>query len=176
MTNVILVDENDIIIWQKEKLATHIDGDLHRAFSVYVFDDQGRVLLQQRAMSKYHSPWLYANTCCSHQLIFDDGTIEENMLAAHRRLGEEMWFDCELTKITEFVYHLPVPPELTEYEYLHVYKGKYTWQEINPNPDEVMNYWWISSTELTKLCQQDDSRLAPWTKYTWLKCGEEMIG
>lgn len=175
MTNVILVDQNDTMIWQKEKLTAHQDADLHRAFSVYVFDEQGRVVLQQRALHKYHSPGKRANTCCSHQLLLDDGTQEDNNVAAHRRLGEEMWFDCPLQKVTEFVYRVPVPPELVEHEYLHVFVGKYEGQAIIPNPEEVCDYRWVESDELIELCRHADPKIATRTQHTRNLCGPQLI-
>lgn len=94
----------------------HRRGILHRAFSVYVFDTSGNILIQQRAMTKYHSPGLYANTCCSHQ--YPD---ELSLDAAYRRLSEEMGMRCPLSYVTEFIYQAPVPPDLIEHEYLHVF-------------------------------------------------------
>lgn len=163
---LLLVDEHDTIIGTEEKLKTHELWLLHRAFSVYVFDRSGRMLIQQRAMSKYHAPWLRANTCCSHQ--FPD---ESNEDAAHRRLREEMGFDCSLTKVTEFIYQVPVPPNLIEHEYLHVFVGLYEDQEIKLNPEEVMAYQRIAVDDLMTMIEQDDPILAPWTKITWTRAG-----
>lgn len=125
MHPLILVDEHDNDIGRVEKLEAHEKALLHRAFSVYVFNDDHEVLLQQRALTKYHSPGIRANTCCSHQYPGED-----NLVAAHRRLQEEMWFDTELKKITEFVYREPVPPGLVEHEYLHVSFWTYAGQKI----------------------------------------------
>lgn len=161
MTQIVLVDEHDQIIWYEEKLKTHELGLLHRAFSIYLFDDQWRILLQQRAMSKYHAPWLRANTCCSHP--FPD---ESNLDAAHRRLQEEMWFDNKLSYLTKFIYQTPVPPDLIEHEYLHVFVGRYEGSPIAPNLEEVMDYQRISIDEFTHLVNHDDPTIAPWTKIT----------
>jgi isopentenyl-diphosphate Delta-isomerase len=117
---LLLVNDQDTIIGQEEKLKTHELGLLHRAFSVYVMSRQGEVLLQQRALSKYHSGGLRANTCCSHQML-----DEAHETAGHRRLQEEMGFDCQMQKATEFIYKVAVPPGLIEHEYLHVFVGLY---------------------------------------------------
>lgn len=167
---LLLVDTQDNIIGYEEKMKTHELWLLHRAFSVYVFDRSGRmILLQQRAMSKYHAPWLRANTCCSHQMAW-----ESDEAAAHRRLLEEMWFDCPLTKVTEFIYQVPVPPNLIEHEYLHVFTGIIEDQVIEPNPAEVMNHERITTTKFTQRVKDDDPSIAPWTKITWLKTGENI--
>lgn len=170
MTNLILVDEHDQIIWYEEKLRVHELGLLHRAFSIYLFDDQWRILLQQRAMTKYHAPWLRANTCCSHP--FPD---ESNIDAAHRRLQEELWFDNTLSYLTEFIYQTPVPPDLIEHEYLHVFIGRYTGENINPDPSEVMATKRMPIDEFTNLVDTDDTSIAPWTKITRKRLKDEII-
>lgn len=168
MVDVILVDEHDVPIWRCEKYKAHQEwGHLHRAFSVYVINEKKEVLLQQRAFHKYHSPWVRANTCCSHQLVW-----EKNDHAAHRRSQEEMWFDANLFKITEFVYKAPVPPWLTEYEYLHLYFGIYEGQKITPNPDEVAAWERVSFEDMDRRVQEKDVTLAPWTQVTWRKCSD----
>ena len=96
---VVLVDENDLEIGTAEKMQVHRDGRLHRAFSVFVFGSDGSMLLQQRAAGKYHSPGLWSNTCCSHPR-----PGETPLAAAHRRLVEEMGFDCPLEKAFDFIY------------------------------------------------------------------------
>lgn len=158
---LILVDEYDTVVWYWEKLSVHQTWILHRAFSVYIFDNTGRILLQRRAMSKYHSPWLRANTCCSHPFPH-----ESTLHAAQRRLWEEMWFDCEMTKVCEFVYQVDVPPWLIEHEYLHVYVWTYTWHSIVPDPQEVMEYKRYHPLNLDTLVQTNDPTLAPWTRIT----------
>ena len=169
MVDIILVDENDKHIGLIEKMKAHEEWLLHRAFSVYVINDKKEVLLQQRALHKYHSPGLFCNTCCSHQF---DG--EDNLVAAHRRLGEEMWFDTKLEKISEFVYKTDVPTNLIEHEYLHVFLGKYDDQEIKPNPDEANSYKRYRFEDLDRLVEMDDDTIAPWTKVTWKKIRSEI--
>ncbi len=164
MNKIVLVDEHDQIIWYEEKLKTHELGLLHRAFSIYLFDDQWHILLQQRAMTKYHAPWLRANTCCSHP--FPD---ESNLDAAHRRLQEELGFHNTITYLTEFIYQTPVPPNLIEHEYLHVFVGRYEGNRISPEPSEVMATKRVAIDEFTNLVDADNSTLAPWTKITRLR-------
>ena len=170
MTKLILVDEHDQIIWYEEKLKTHELGLLHRAFSIYLFDDQGRILLQQRAMSKYHAPWLRANTCCSHP--FPD---ESNLDAAQRRLWEELGFHNTITYLTEFIYRTPVPPDLIEHEYLHVFVGRYEGKNINPDPSEVMATERVDIHKFTHRVQADDPSIAPWTKITRLRLKDNIL-
>ena len=115
---VILVDEHDNPIGTAGKMEAHLSGKLHRAFSIFVFDSQGQLLLQQRAASKYHSGGLWSNTCCSHPRP-GEGTEA----AAHRRLKEEMGFDCALEDIHQFTYRASFANGLTEHEYDHVLVG-----------------------------------------------------
>ena len=100
---------------------------------------------------------------------------ESDEAAAHRRLIEEMWLDCPLTKVTEFIYHVPVPPNLIEHEYLHVFTGIIDDQTINPNPEEVMNYRRITTEEFTKRVNDDDPTIAPWTKITRDRASKEIL-
>jgi isopentenyl-diphosphate delta-isomerase len=139
---VILVDENDQEIGSMEKQEAHEKGLLHRAFSVFVFNENKELLLQQRALTKYHSAGLWTNTCCSHPRIGE--TIEQ---AAHRRLMEEMGFDCELTSKSSFIYKAAFENGLTEHELDHILVGTFN-GEISFNPTEVKNIKWISLEEL----------------------------
>lgn len=98
---LILVNEEDNIIGTEEKLKAHIDGLLHRAFSVMIFNNKGQLLIQKRAKNKYHSAGLWANSCCGHPRLGEDNTE-----AAQRRLQEELGFSCDLVKISELKYSL----------------------------------------------------------------------
>lgn len=167
MVDVILVDKKDNQIGLCEKYEAHEKWLLHRAFSVYIFDHKWRTLLQQRAFSKYHSPGLYANTCCSHQYEWED-----SLVAAHRRMIEEMGFDCELEKVTELIYQTPVPPWLTEHEYLHVFFGRYSWEEVKPVAEEVASFRRVNLYELKEMSVSNDSTLAPWTREVFLRLEE----
>ena len=124
---VILVNEQDEEIGVCEKLKAHLDGTLHRAFSVFIFNDAGDLLLQQRHPGKYHSGGLWSNTCCSHPR---PGEMVED--AAHRRLQEEMGMACDLHRLFGFIYHSQLGSNLYEHEYDHVFIGKHNG---TPTPD-----------------------------------------
>lgn len=142
MDEVILVDDKDNQIGTKEKLKAHEDADLHRAFSIFIFNNKGDVMLQRRAITKYHSGGLWTNTCCSHPR-----PNETTDKAAHRRLREEMGFDCPLTEVFSFIYKVPLDHGLTEHEFDHVFTGIF---EDTPiiNGDEVEEWKWISPADL----------------------------
>ncbi|MDA9111537.1 isopentenyl-diphosphate Delta-isomerase [Flavicella sp.] len=135
---VVLVDEKDQKIGLMPKMEAHEKACLHRAFSVFVMNNQGELLLQQRAASKYHSPLLWANTCCSHQR---DG--ESNLAAGKRRLQEEMGFETELKEVFSFVYKAPFDNGLTEHELDHVMLGSYN-DAPTINKEEVESYKWMA--------------------------------
>lgn len=139
---VILVNELDEPIGTMEKLEAHQKGLLHRAFSVFITNAKGELLLQQRALNKYHSGGLWTNTCCSHPL-----PDEDVIAASHRRLVEEMGFDCELTEVFSFTYRAEFDNGLTEYEFDHVLIGQYD-GEIRPDNAEVMNHKFASPDEI----------------------------
>ena len=126
-TKVILVNEKDQPIGLMDKMEAHQKGILHRAFSVFLFDKKGRMLLQQRAKEKYHGALLWTNACCSHP--FENEKIED---AAQRRMREELGVTTPLEKIFCFTYHAAVENELIEHEYDHVFAGEY---EGNIFPD-----------------------------------------
>jgi len=136
--HVILVDTNDKPIGLMPKLEAHEKGVLHRAFSVFILNSHGELMLQQRALHKYHSPGLWTNTCCSHHR---DG--ESNLVAGKRRLEEEMGFVAELREVTSFIYKAPFDNGLTEHELDHIMIGQY---EGNPNinTEEVADWKWMS--------------------------------
>ena len=140
--NVILVNENDEKIGLMEKMEAHEKALLHRAFSVFTFNEKGELLLQQRAASKYHSPLLWTNTCCSHQR---DG--ETNIEAGKRRLMEEMGFECELNELFHFAYKASFDNGLTEHEIDHVMVGQY---DADPeiNLEEVECFKWMKIEEV----------------------------
>lgn len=139
---VVLVDEDDRALGTEEKLAAHEKALLHRALSVFVFDSSGRLLLQRRALSKYHSGGLWTNTCCSHPR---PGEAVPD--AAHRRLREEMGFDCALEPAFTFVYHAPFSHGLTEHELDHVLLGRFDGTPA-ADPAEVAEWAWIAPAEL----------------------------
>ena len=135
--NVILVDEQDNQLGLMPKMEAHEKAVLHRAFSVFIFNSKGELMLQQRAAHKYHSPLLWTNTCCSHQR-----NGESNIEAGKRRLVEEMGFETNLKEVFSFVYKAPFDNGLTEHELDHVMIGNfYGLPEINH--EEVASYKWM---------------------------------
>lgn len=134
---VILVDENDRQIGVMPKMEAHQKAMLHRAFSVFIFNDKNELMLQQRALQKYHSPGLWTNTCCSHQR---EG--ESNIEAGKRRLFEEMGFVTDLKETISFIYKAAFDNGLTEHEYDHVMIGYFD-DEPSINLEEVANWKWM---------------------------------
>ncbi len=135
---VILVNEKDEQLGLMAKMEAHEKALLHRAFSVFTFNDKGELLLQQRAASKYHSPLLWTNTCCSHQR-----NGESNIEAGKRRLQEEMGFVCDLKEVFSFVYKAPFDNGLTEHELDHVMVGVFNENPII-NRVEVESFKWMN--------------------------------
>jgi isopentenyl-diphosphate delta-isomerase len=140
---VILVDAQDNEIGVMEKQEAHVKGSLHRAFSVFVYNAAGELLLQRRAYHKYHSGGLWTNTCCSHPR-----PGEANIAAAKRRLREEMGFECTLMKAFSFLYQQEVG-ELTEHELDHVFIGSFDGTPV-VNPEEVAEWRYVSMAALEK--------------------------
>ena len=155
---VILVDENDNEIGVMEKLKAHLEGKLHRAFSIFIFNDKDELLLQQRAVSKYHSAALWTNTCCSHPR--PNETVKD---AANRRLFEEMGMSCDLKIKTNFIYKTSFENGLTEHELDYVLIG-YTNQNPVINKDEVEDYKWQSISEIKKDIVLNPERYTSWFK------------
>jgi isopentenyl-diphosphate Delta-isomerase len=139
---LILVDQSDRQIGIAEKMWVHQHGKLHRAFSIFVMNSQGQLLLQKRAIAKYHSGGLWTNTCCSHPR-----PNESIISASDRRLLEEMGFSCQLTEIFSFIYQSPLDHDLIEYEYDHVLLGKFD-GEPTVNPLEAEAWKWIDIDKL----------------------------
>lgn len=153
---VILVDEQDNPIGLMPKLEAHQKALLHRAFSVFILNEKGELMLQQRAKHKYHSPGLWTNTCCSHQR---DG--ETNIQAGKRRLQEEMGFSTELKEVTSFIYKAPFENGLTEHEFDHILLGYY---EDDPviNLNEVSSWKWMSLEEVKNDIDQNQDHYTIW--------------
>jgi isopentenyl-diphosphate delta-isomerase len=139
---LILVDERNRAVGVSGKLETHQRGLLHRAFSIFLFDDAGRVLLQRRAAVKYHSGGLWANTCCGHPRFG-----ERTRPAAHRRLGEELGMTARLTYGFRARYRTPLDHGLTENELVYVFGGRVE-HTIRPDPQEVSETLFVSLPEL----------------------------
>ena len=161
---VILVDEDDLAIGEMEKMEAHEKAVLHRAFSIFVFNGQNKLMLQQRALTKYHSPGLWTNTCCSHPR---PGETVYN--AGHRRLIEEMGFDCKIEKIFDFIYKVELDQGLTEHEFDHVFFGRYNGQP-NINPKEVASWKWMKMEDIAK-----DMKETPESYTVWFRIAFERV-
>lgn len=153
---VILVDKNDIPIGVSEKIAAHRDNLCHRAFSIFIFHHH-RILLQQRAATKYHTPSLWTNTCCSHPRP-GESIIE----AGQRRLKEEMGIETILTSQGFFHYIAHFANGLTENEVDHVLVGNIDYDVIQPNPTEVQAYRWVGLPELKQEIAENPHHFTPW--------------
>jgi isopentenyl-diphosphate delta-isomerase len=155
---VTLVNQHDQAIGASEKIKAHVDGALHRAFSIFVFNPLGKVLLQKRAGSKYHSAGLWSNTCCGHPRP-DEGLSK----AAHRRLQEEMGFDCVLNKAFSFIYKAELENDLVEHEFDHVFIGSFHGNPVL-NPEEADEYQWVSIADLKAGLAKEAGRYTYWLK------------
>ena len=155
---LILVDKNDIPLGVADKIEAHRHGWLHRAFSIFIFNKEGKILLQQRALHKYHSGGLWTNACCSHPSPGDD----MNKIV-RQRLNEEMGFTTQLRKIFDFVYKSDVGNGLTEYEFDHVFAGEYDGSVVI-NPDEVMAYRFENIADVAESVNKDPEKYTVWFK------------
>ena len=156
--HVILVNEKDQEIGLMPKFEAHQKAVLHRAFSVFIFNSENELMLQQRASNKYHSPNLWTNTCCSHQR-----SGESNIQAGTRRLYEEMGFTTPLKEITSFIYKAPFDNGLTEHELDHIMVGYYNEDPVI-NSDEVEDWKWMKIEDVKK-----DISLNPDLYTAWFK-------
>ena len=167
--NVILVDKNDNQVGLMPKLEAHQKGVLHRAFSIFIFNNKYELLLQKRASSKYHSGGLWTNTCCSHP------RQDEDILdAANRRLIEEMGIETSLRKVYEFTYKAELDNNLIEHEFDHVFYGVYN-EDPSINKDEADGFKWIDMDSLNEDIKSNGDIYTVWFKiafeyfYNYLK-------
>ena len=160
---VILVNDKDEQIGLMPKMEAHEKAVLHRAFSVFVFNDKDELMLQQRAADKYHSPLLWTNSCCSHQR---DG--ESNLEAGERRLQEEMGFVCELKEVTSFIYKAPFDNGLTEHELDHIMIGYYNEDPII-NKEEVESFKWMTVKDVKNEIANKPEIYTEWFKIIFEK-------
>lgn len=163
MSQVILVNEADEPKGSMDKMQAHEQGLLHRAFSVFIFNNDGYMLLQQRAFGKYHSGGLWTNACCSHPL-----PQEDTMVAARRRLVEEMGFTTDLEKAFSFIYKTEFDNGLIEHEVDHVFTGVYE-GEISAHPDEVNNYAYHSMQHIRQSIESEPHLYTSWFKIAFPK-------
>jgi len=169
MEQVILVDEQDNEMGVLEKMQAHREARLHRAFSVFVFNSQNELMLHKRASHKYHSGGLWTNTCCSHPR---PGESAEQ--AAHRRLVEEMGFDCDVEEQFHFTYCRKLDNELTENELDHVFRGFYN-EEPKLNIEEVEDWKWISKQDLYESINKEPTLYTEWFKIIILDYAEKIF-
>jgi isopentenyl-diphosphate delta-isomerase len=160
---VILVNQKDESIGLMPKMEAHEKGLLHRAFSVFIFNEKKELMIQQRALSKYHSPGLWTNTCCSHQR---EG--ESNIEAGKRRLQEEMGFTTELEDTISFIYKAPFDNGLTEHEFDHILVGNYN-EEPQLNPEEAESWKWMELEDVAKDMVDNPSIYTEWFKIIFEK-------
>lgn len=161
---ILLVDKEDRVTGYGEKLQVHKEGLLHRAFSIFIFNKEGKMLIQKRHSGKYHSPGLWSNTCCSHQRAGE--TLEQ---AVHSRLRYEMGFDTELHEVFSFIYRTGFDNGLIENELDHVFFGHYEGQ-ISPEASEVEDYKWVSMDELKGEMERHPGSFTYWFR----KCMEKV--
>ncbi len=166
---VILVNENDEQLGLMEKMEAHQKAVLHRAFSVFVFNKKGELMLQQRALDKYHSPGLWTNTCCSHQR-----NGETNIQAGKRRLREEMGFECSLRELFSFVYKAPFDNGLTEHELDHVMVGHYDGDPVI-NPAEVASFKWMRTEDVKRDIREQPELYTEWFKIIFKEYQERLL-
>jgi len=158
MSSVILVNEQDEILGEEEKLKAHQLALCHRAFSIFIFKDkiQQEVLLQQRAKNKYHCGGLWTNTCCSHPQPF-----EKTLKSGQRRLQEELGFSVPLKEVGVFHYQAEFDNGLTENEVDHVLMGFYS-GKIIPDQNEIADFSWVKMSDLKKDLKQHPNKYTPW--------------
>ncbi|PWT74347.1 MAG: isopentenyl-diphosphate delta-isomerase [Bacteroidetes bacterium] len=165
---IILVDEKDRSIGVMEKLEAHRKGLLHRAFSVFIFNSKGEMLLQQRSDEKYHSGGLWTNACCSHPAPGEDIGA-----AAIRRLNEELGFTTSLTKIFDFIYQSSFENGLTEHEFDHVFVGLHD-DPVHPNKEEVSDYSFLGLDEIRDSLVKSPEKYTAWFRIAFPKVLEWM--
>lgn len=160
---VVLVNENDQAVGVMAKMEAHQKGLLHRAFSVFIFDKKGNMLLQQRSANKYHGGHLWTNACCSHP--YPEEKVAD---AAQRRLKEELGFTTQLTEIFSFTYKARVENDLIEHEYDHVFAGEYE-SNILPNANEVADYTYKPVTQIKAEIEAHPEKFTSWFKIAFPK-------
>lgn len=156
--HVIVVNEKDEWMGTIDKMKAHQEGILHRAFSVFIINNKNELLLQQRAADKYHSGGLWSNTCCSHP-----APGESTLAAAHRRLNEEMGFDCELESLFSLRYKSEVGNQLIENEFDYIYIGRYN-GIVTINTEEAKDYAFVSAEKIKEMIAESPEIFTAWFK------------
>ncbi|MDX2309167.1 MAG: isopentenyl-diphosphate Delta-isomerase [Hyphomicrobium sp.] len=154
--HVILVDEQDREVGTAGKLDAHVRGQLHRAFSIIVWNTMGEMLLQKRALSKYHSGGLWTNACCGHPR-----PGEGVAAAARRRLREELGFECRLDEVGTITYRAGLDRGMTENEYVHVFHGFFD-GDPSPDPNEVSETRWVGAAMLDQDMDRTPDAFTVW--------------
>ncbi|WP_319226435.1 isopentenyl-diphosphate Delta-isomerase [Draconibacterium orientale] len=165
---VILVNENDKVIGEMEKMEAHVKGLLHRAISVFIVNSKGEWLIHQRAFNKYHSNGLWTNTCCSHPF-----PGETSIDAANRRLMQEMGMQAPLQEIFAFTYKEELDNQLTEHELDRVFIG-FSDEKPEPNADEVSSWKYINFEELRKDIKNNPKNYTVWFKKIYERVEEHL--
>ncbi|MDI6806498.1 MAG: isopentenyl-diphosphate Delta-isomerase [Candidatus Aenigmarchaeota archaeon] len=156
---LILVDEKDNEIGFEEKMKCHLgNGILHRAFTIFIFNKNNQMLIQRRSKKKFLWGLCWANACCSHPRKGE--SLEQ---ATHRRLKEELGFNCKLQYLFSFIYHANFANRGSEYELDHVFVGRYD-GEVTPNPEEIAEWKWIDIEKLKKDIRKNPDQYTPWFK------------
>lgn len=169
MERVILVNRQDQVLGSMDKMKAHLNGNLHRAFSIFIFNDQKELLIQQRAIEKYHSGALWTNTCCSHPRP-DESVLD----AGSRRLVEELGFSTKLKEEFSFIYRAELDHDLTEHELDHVMTGIYN--EIPSfNTDEVMAVKYVSLVDLENEIGLNPDQYTEWFKIIFQKVKDLIV-
>ena len=168
LDQVVLVNERDEPVGTMEKMEAHREGALHRAFSIFLFDREGRTLLQERSEGKYHSAGLWSNACCSHPR-----PGEELASATARRLREELGIKCDLVEKFAFTYRASFDNDLHEHEFDHVFFGAFE-GDPQPDPEEVKALRWISPEELDAEILAGPERFTPWLLICWEQVREQL--
>lgn len=155
---LILVDEDDCETGSAQKLFIHQQGLRHRAFSIFIFDEHGHLLMQRRAMGKYHSQGLWSNTCCGHPRLG-----EQTHAAAQRRLFEEMGLTCPLKKVASLLYREQVSNQLIEHEFDHLFVGL---SDVPPqaNPEEAMAWAWLPLSDIPGCLAAEPEQYTVWLR------------
>lgn len=161
--DVILVDEQDMPVGAMEKMEVHQKALLHRAFSIFIFNERGEMLLHKRADKKYHSGGLWTNACCSHPRPGED-----TLAAAAKRLQEEMGIVTDIKKAFDFVYRAELDNGLTEHEFDHVFTGIYS-GEIVPDKEEVSDYCYKTIDEIKDSIRSHPQKYTEWFKIAFPK-------